>query len=191
LLSAAVIGCFSWELPETEHWIGPASWYASLVLSVSAILLASSMGWIFNTIAKSPKPPCLEKELAMILKVPPRRTGADDDDTREKGWLPKSIKARQAEIRWNMIFTWQAPMMLMAYSVMAFFVGLTVYVCTPLYDGGGWVKESNVRRANHQTCLTPLTLQCAIFYLVSCGLTGSIFVWCAFWAYRFVNIEQP
>ncbi|KAI0884482.1 uncharacterized protein GGS22DRAFT_189610 [Annulohypoxylon maeteangense] len=33
----------------------------------------------------------------------------------------------EVSIRWNMVFTWQAPIMLLAYSVMAFLVGMTVY----------------------------------------------------------------
>lgn len=47
----------------------------------------------------------------------------------------------EINIRWNMVFTWQAPMMLLAYSVVAFLVGLTVYVCTPLYTKGFQGKE--------------------------------------------------
>lgn len=58
------------------------------------------------------------------------------------GWIPKEMPF--VEVRWNMIFTWQAPMMLMAYSAICFLGGLTVYVCAPLYDGQGWVGASKV-----------------------------------------------
>lgn len=41
----------------------------------------------------------------------------------------------RAEVRWNMVFTWQAPMMLLSYSLIGFLMGLTICVLTPLYDG--------------------------------------------------------
>lgn len=180
--------------PPTQHWLGPACWYSSLVLSVFAILLSSSMQWIFNTIDKSPRRPCLEKELAMILSVRRDRPGESDrpdDDEAEKGWLPKSMRVPRVDVRWNMIFTWQAPMMLMAYSVMSFFVGLTVFVCTPLYDGGGWVDGSNVGSPVRSMGGVDLTSQTAVFYLVCCGYSCLTFIWCAYWAYRFVDIDDP
>lgn len=51
---------------------------------------------------------------------------------REKGKMPMT-RTEKAYIRWNMVFTWQAPMMLLAYSVIAFLMGVTVYITTPLY----------------------------------------------------------
>lgn len=41
----------------------------------------------------------------------------------------------RAQVRWNMVFTWQAPMMLLSYSLIAFVMGLTICVLTPLFDG--------------------------------------------------------
>ncbi|KAI1377435.1 hypothetical protein F4677DRAFT_57693 [Hypoxylon crocopeplum] len=61
-------------------------------------------------------------------------------------------------VRWNMVFTWQAPMMLLAYSVIAFLVGLTVYICAPLYGDGLRGREA------------------AIFYLASLGVGGLCFI---------------
>ena len=37
--------------------------------------------------------------------------------------------------KWKMMFTWQCPMMFMAYSVCFFLSGLMIYVCTPLFNG--------------------------------------------------------
>lgn len=45
-----------------------------------------------------------------------------------------------------MVFTWQAPMMLMAYAVIFFLAGLTVYVCTPLFKGEATTFGGKVRR---------------------------------------------
>lgn len=50
----------------------------------------------------------------------------------------------QVKVRWNMVFTWQAPIMLMSYSVVFFLLGLTIFVITPLYDGRNFDGESRV-----------------------------------------------
>ncbi|KAF6798816.1 hypothetical protein CSOJ01_12613 [Colletotrichum sojae] len=181
LISAAVIGCFSWPPPDSMHWLAPAFWYASISLSLFSILLASSEQFIFQTIHRSPRPRNVDKELAMILYI--RRSQAVEPvhspleevppipqireiKLREKGgWFPKEMPL--VEIRWNMIFTWQAPMMLMAYSALCFLGGLTVYVCTPLYDGQGWGDAGKA----------------AVFYLASFFFCGITFMWCAYWAY--------
>lgn len=50
----------------------------------------------------------------------------------------------RVSVRWNMVFTWQAPIMLMSYSVAFFLSGLTIFVLTPLYDGRAFDGESRV-----------------------------------------------
>ncbi|EFQ36386.1 hypothetical protein CGRA01v4_13743 [Colletotrichum graminicola] len=189
LISAAVIGCFSWPPPDSLHWLGPAFWDASISFSLFSILLAASEQFIFQTLHRSPTPRNVDKELAMILyirrsrKVEPLHSPLEElppipqiraIKIKDKGgWFPKEMPL--VEIRWNMVFTWQAPMMLMAYSAICFLGGLTVYVCAPLYDGQGWVGASKA----------------AVFYLVSFFFCGITFVWCAFWAYRFVDLGDP
>ncbi|KAI0379890.1 hypothetical protein F5Y04DRAFT_289722 [Hypomontagnella monticulosa] len=218
LLSAAVIGCFSWEAHGSEHWIGPAARYCSLVLSLFAILLSASQSFIFTALTKRRSRMGSDlhqyhhmRDVAMVCRIVekgdpsspssspaaatmPRssffltesESGGDDD--REKGkvtrsqsgveYLPTSARGNindniEVRVRWNMVFTWQAPMMLLAYSVIAFLVGLTVYICNPLYD-----KNLRGREA-------------AIFYLASLGVGGSCFMWCSFWAYKFVDLDEP
>jgi len=193
LLAAAVIGCFSWTTPQNgseQHWLGPAAWYCSLILSLTAVLLSSSEAFIFSAIKNAPPgspesssetditrsgtmPDRLIQELAMIVHcegrgvqpagavrmgtvsscsipsvntgVPTNHTERHRSDQQQQDLDPEeatrgSDHERGADpirvtIRWNMVFTWQAPIMLVAYSVVAFFVGLVVYVCKPLYDG--------------------------------------------------------
>ncbi|KAK3321369.1 hypothetical protein B0T19DRAFT_478482 [Cercophora scortea] len=179
LLAAAVIGCFSWMPQDNEHWLGPAAWYSCLVMSLFAILLSSSEAFIFSTIKDGPRPRLLVKELAMIALIkehnpeskPPHLARANTD--RERGKETPQY-ARDAEIRWNMVFTWQAPVMLIAYAVTCFLMGLTINVCTPLYDGVGFRDASKA----------------SIFYIVSFILSGAVFVWCSFWAYRFIDLED-
>ncbi|KAK1763960.1 hypothetical protein QBC33DRAFT_548426 [Phialemonium atrogriseum] len=191
LLSAAVIGCFSWIPQDTEHWLGPAAWYSSLALSLLAVLLSSSEAFIFSTIKNSPNRPDLSKELSMILSLShsywdeenviipnlernditePSQGSSREQRARK---LPAVERPVKVDIRWNMVFTWQAPMMLMAYSVIGFFMGLIIYVCTPLYDGTEFDGGSKA----------------AIVFLVCLAFGGAVFVWCSFWAYKFVDLD--
>ncbi|KAI1447157.1 hypothetical protein F5Y02DRAFT_37456 [Annulohypoxylon stygium] len=215
LLSGAVIGCFSWPSRNTEHWIGSAARYCSLVLSLFAILLSSSQSFILNAIIQknsraglTTQINSLARDLNMVCHIVWRdrklsSTVADaglrssffftesesgDDDRETGGHRRAEQQSRHGDssssaigdngdvievhIRWNMVFIWQAPMMLLAYSVLAFLAGLTVYICTPLYNSGLDGKEV------------------AIFYLASLGIGGFCFVWCCFWAYRFVDLEN-
>ncbi|KAK1515605.1 uncharacterized protein CCOS01_12803 [Colletotrichum costaricense] len=140
LISAAVIGCFSWPPPDSLHWLSPAFWHASISFSLFSILLAASEQFIFQTLHRSPTPRNVDKDLAMILYIRRSRTVEPMHSPLEEvppipqiraikikkkgGWIPKEMPF--VEVRWNMIFTWQAPMMLMAYSAICFLGGLTV-----------------------------------------------------------------
>ncbi|KAI1425681.1 hypothetical protein F5Y12DRAFT_355263 [Xylaria sp. FL1777] len=93
---------------------------------------------------------------------------------RENGRL-STLRTNQASIRWNMGFTWQTPMVLLAYSVIAFLTGVTIYVTTPLYIDDPSLGGKSA----------------AIFYLVGLFIGGSVFVWCSSWAHRFVNLDGP
>ncbi|KAK8019921.1 hypothetical protein PG990_005059 [Apiospora arundinis] len=109
-------------------------------------------------------------DISMIIRLEEER-GKPADQQRHRNSPPPPP---QALVRWNMIFTWQAPMMLLAYSVVAFLVGLTVYVCTPLYAD----DDSLGGRA------------AAYFYLSWFGVAAAVFVWCSFWAYKFVDLDH-
>jgi hypothetical protein len=114
------------------YWIGPALWYCTLVLSIVAILLSSSQAFIFGAL-NEPTPRFkssgdFRRYLSLILALPTGGSPLMGEDIRREN-LSNCIP------RWKMVFTWQAPMMLMAYAVMFFMGGLTVYVCTPLFKG--------------------------------------------------------
>ncbi|OTB16830.1 hypothetical protein K445DRAFT_316313 [Daldinia sp. EC12] len=173
LLSAAVIGCFSWEPRGEEHWIGPAAWHSSLILSFFAILLSGSESFIFSSIVCKARPFVFERDLSIICHVakmrgPTRsdstlvctrdsffsRSGDGEDRDVEKGGKshPRSRASNlsamdtvdgdiEVRVRWNMVFTWQAPIMLFVYAAIAFLVGLTAYVCVPLYTESPYRSE--------------------------------------------------
>lgn len=66
--------------------------------------------------------------------------------------IPRAVTAHfeaeeldiQVEVRYNMVLTWQAPIMLMSYSVVFFLLGLSIYVLTPLYDGRDFDGDARV-----------------------------------------------
>ncbi|KAI1317487.1 hypothetical protein F5Y16DRAFT_414611 [Xylariaceae sp. FL0255] len=175
LLSGAVIGCFSWNVRDEEHWLGPASWYCCLVLSLFAILLSSTEAFIFSSMKNSPRPIPLHSRISMICHTenyPREVTTALQPNDGERGESSEPHPVR-CYIRWNMVFTWQAPIMLLSYGVIAFLVGISIYIITPLYS--------------HDDTLGGK--QAAIFYLVVLVASGAVFVWSSFWAYKFVNLD--
>ncbi|KAK3315431.1 hypothetical protein B0H66DRAFT_565355 [Apodospora peruviana] len=187
LLAAAVIGCFSWAPKDEEHWLGPAAWYGSLVLSITAVLLSSSEAFILSAIKNAPpvsgSSSRLSQELSMILHVQNWNNGDnhDDDDNDPEGRSHHPVSHQgtgpvKVDIRWNMIFTWQAPIMLLGYSIIGFFMGLVIFVCTPLYDGHDGPYLNSPGKG-------------AIFFIVWSAVSGVVFIWCSFWAYRFVSLD--
>lgn len=102
----------------------------------------------------------------------------------------------QVKVRWNMVFTWQAPIMLMSYSVVFFLLGLTIFVITPLYDGRDFDGESRVSDGiPAQSCAiwaqnnSNAEEKAAIFYIVLVAIGGATFMWCSYWSYRFVELD--
>lgn len=165
LLAAAVIGSFSWPIPDTIHWLGPASWYASLIMSFCAVLLSSSEHFLYAASRDTTQHPDLRRRLNMVVRIrggapgdllistappPPDPAVHQPDQAAAQGTTTTTGPAGGgqntvrnsgapppvwAEVRWNMVFTWQAPMMLLSYSLIGFVMGLTICVLTPLYDG--------------------------------------------------------
>ncbi|KAI1753775.1 hypothetical protein F4782DRAFT_68040 [Xylaria castorea] len=176
LLSGAVIGCFSWNIRDEEHWLGPASWYCCLVLSLFAILSSSTEAFIFSSMKSSLRPISLQSRLSMICVTENylREVGSfesTNDSERGKSTDPPPVRCH---IRWNMVFTWQAPIMLLSYGVIAFLVGISVYIITPLYTDDQSLGGKPA----------------AIFYLATLVASGAVFVWSSFWAYKFVSLDE-
>lgn len=160
-----MIGSFSWPIPDTIHWLGPASWYASLIMSFCAVLLSSSERFLYAATRDHTKHPDLGRRLNMVVKISgggpgdlilskaPPSTSAVEPQQAARGTAgtavgqnsATSVEPLRAEVRWNMVFTWQAPMMLLSYSIITFVVGLSICVLTPLYDGREYDDGCKVR----------------------------------------------
>lgn len=91
--------------------------------------------------------------------------------------------------KWKMMFTWQCPMMFMAYSVISFLGGLTIYVCTPLFNGE---ISSNGGKASFPNILNIILIykKTGVFFLVISALAGSTFIYCSFWASKFIDLDR-
>lgn len=221
-----MIGSFSWPLPDTIHWLGPASWYASLIMSFCAVLLSSSEHFLYAATRDVAQHPDLRRRLNMVVRI---RGGAPADLLLSASPPPPSPAAQppqvgqgstgtaggqnsayagappvRAEVRWNMVFTWQAPMMLLSYSLIGFLIGLTICVLTPLYDGREYDDACKVCCfllfhfvgcfSSRMTALITDDLlklrpvQIAILYIVFSIFAGVTFVWCSFWEYMHIDL---
>ena len=117
------------------------------------------MTFIFISIKNSPTGRDLTKDLTIFAHVRDldEEAGPAEQNTTV---TTNSTNRRPAQVRrparisvnYNMVFTWQAPMGLMAYSAIGFIIGLMVYVTTPLYDGSAFGGDSKVSSLD-VTCL--------------------------------------
>lgn len=130
-------------------------------MALFSVLLSLSEAFIFTTIRDSPQKLGWQKEIAMILHLrgkntvgsglPSLKEPATSMDTSGISRRPRLATHSQTEeefvpvdVRWNMVFTWQAPVMLMSYSIIFFLLGMSIFVLTPLYDGRGFDGYSKV-----------------------------------------------
>ena len=123
---------------------------------MAAVLLSSSEAFVFKAIDEHWDALQLTKKLEMILcasKWYQEHTQRSNADQRpgpceglgiEDGSNTYAMNVAHVDVKWVMVFTWQAPMMLMAYSVIGFAMGLIIYVCVPLYDGRQFDDEGKV-----------------------------------------------
>lgn len=257
-MTAIIAASFSWPNVPSSHWTGPAFWYASLSLCISAIFLASQQLSLLSLISnkdpaeeKDDKPEweresaliTIRRHLRQILKekieVTPRIK--DDDGELPAGEKSSTVvtavgvgagsgrgRSKPADIEaqhgagdmtqmhghakevavegtetitevppsasidaltkvvghhstwetiksarwtftrwtfsWKVIFVWQCPIMLIAYSTVFYMVGLFVFVCTPVLEVRKWGPESYV----------------AVVYMASLGVSVWLFGFCSY-----------
>ncbi|KAF2281458.1 uncharacterized protein EI97DRAFT_364895, partial [Westerdykella ornata] len=162
VLAAAVIGSFSWTFVADAYWLTYGFWHSSLILSVLGMLLSASEATVLHL-------------LGPLSVSDKNSTKVDAIQTYSPLLLsPRNNSGRTFVPRKKMIFTWQAPLMFMSYSVCAFLLGLTILVCTPLIrDGANWTTGHNI----------------AIMYLITFGLAGTLFVFASFWVFHYVDLD--
>ncbi|KAK1779626.1 hypothetical protein QBC45DRAFT_441713 [Copromyces sp. CBS 386.78] len=75
---------------------------------------------------------------------------------------------------WRVMFVWQCPTMLIAYSTVFYMVGLFVVVCTPVLETRKWGPDSYV----------------AVVYMASLGVSVSLFGICSYGAYDYIHDDH-
>lgn len=138
VIVALVIGCFSWPDIRDHHWTARAFWYSCISLDVIAIGLATQQTTILESI---------------------------DHDMDQTGTLVETLGAMlvvgdqpNQEPNWMMIGVWQAPLMLLNYSIILFFVALTIHVCDAFVQERGWGDASKVCAFSWNTSSTDNTV---------------------------------
>ena len=126
LLFTSTISCLSWTTLDHVHWSGPALWYASIVLSLFAIVLGAQQvlitsGW---------KDLSLESTIEIKKLLTAKRVSKGRPQTPRKFFM----------------FVSQAPMMVLGYAINLFLAGLISVVISPLASKGVWESEAKVRQ---------------------------------------------
>lgn len=107
---ATVVSILPWNNLSGRHWFGVAAWYASIVLSVLAIVLGAQQTLLLQDLIE------VEGELVQQRLKSPRSHGQN----------PSHL----------MLMAWQSPLMCLRYSLILFFAALTTHVLSPLVMGG-------------------------------------------------------
>ena len=143
ILAGGVIGCLQWNALSNTFWLGPALWYCSLVLSILSMLLSSSQAFIFDSLNVPTEDEGSSGDYRRYLSIILKSRTKEFVGLGEEGSNPRKIK--EWSPRWRMVFTWQCPMMFMAYAVCFFLIGLTLFICTALINGEKRTGAAKVR----------------------------------------------
>ncbi|KAF1977177.1 hypothetical protein BU23DRAFT_500977 [Bimuria novae-zelandiae CBS 107.79] len=163
VLAAAVIGAFSWTTVEEAHWLTHGLWHSSLILAVLGILLSASEVTVLYILGPTHSSTVKPHQLKPFLtRYQPLLLSLTNNPTQI--FVPRR----------KMVFTWQGPLMFMSYSVCTFLAGLTVLVCTPLIR----FKRDDCWNAGHNI---------AVIYLAVFAFAGSLFIFCSFWVYHYID----
>jgi hypothetical protein len=95
----------SWAGLDERHWLGPACWYSSLVLSVASIFSGGHQIMVIEQLRP-----------ADLLRCHHRDFWGNSSDSR---WA-------------RVLFAWEVPFIFLHYSMVLFLVGLGSYVVSPV-----------------------------------------------------------
>lgn len=163
------------------------------MLSILGILLASQQIAVLNFLGHIPAEAdttfattTLDKYIPLLLVQQNPGTAVRLGERGNGLWHSTQWAPRQI-----MVFVWQCPIMFMSYSVCLFLLGLTLAVATPLIRlrEQGWSTDANVCLTSLKALLVLMCTQIAVFYLVTVGAAGALFVLSSFWVYHFVDIN--
>ncbi|KAF3913295.1 hypothetical protein ABW20_dc0100999 [Dactylellina cionopaga] len=177
-ITALVTATLSWGTIANSHYIGPAFFYTSLILSIIGMLLSAQQLTLLTLLGEFPedgrrlKRKFIEGYLHQLL-TEDEDNKHDDVERHNNQVTERRYKVRYWRLSWQMVFVWQIPMMAVGYSFLAYIIGLTVLICTPLIREP-WGDNSKI----------------AIFYLAFSGLSWGIFIYCSLCGYRNVSLDN-
>ena len=108
LIASATTGSIQWGSLERAHWIVPAAWYITLILSLMSVMVAFYLSILLSNFT-------INREGNKLLLI--------------------ALHSRQdpTKGRWGSLFALQVPMMILSYSLIAYITGLSVMVIRPLW----------------------------------------------------------
>lgn len=136
VMFTSVIQGLAWPSVSSSHWSGPALWYASIILAISAVVVGAQQSFLLPDLS------------------------AEEDTARIKAKIRKSDMAQTP--RSLLLFGLQCPLLLLSYSMLCFLGGLSAVVLSPLAQNPTWAGEAKVRMAQtaHVVHLILLTRLC-------------------------------
>ena len=153
-----MIGSFSWNAVLDAHWLTPALWYSSLVLSILGVIQSAQQIAVLQLLGQLPtRANDGFKDGAQVRRYLPLMMSEVSKQNTNAQRLIDRDGVGEWKPRYKMIFTWQCSTMVLSYSIIFFLAGLTILVCTPLIRGNGWNSGYNVSESFLiYTCSTQL-----------------------------------
>ena len=153
-------------------------WYLSLILAVVSLATAAQHSSVIQALLSRKHSSMAPATIALrnsrsILNIVAIDRGGPAEMNGDN--ISDSDIDRQVCASRMMIYVFQNPVMLMAYSWVTFMTGLMLRVISPL-GKKSWQNQNDRRTA--------------VFVLISGGIIFLNFAWCSFWWYRAVKDED-
>jgi hypothetical protein len=150
-------------------------WYFSLVLAILSLITAGQQSALIHTLVGREEDLFTNLHTKAILKLVAVNStyasatkDSEPDDSSDSSKTLSVGDEQETQPSVIMMYMWQNPVMLMAWSVVIFLLGLTLHVTSPLRHDLSGIN-------NRKT---------GIFFLTSGAIASLNFLWCNFWIYR-------
>lgn len=110
VIFATVPTCLGWIEISKAHWTAPAFWYVSIVLAIMSVVIAAQQTSVLSSLQKT-KFSIVQDRLVQSVAALPRR---------------------------KMLYAWQIPLQCLSYSIVAFLVGFSSYIVSPITAANPW-----------------------------------------------------
>jgi len=111
LITGTVVQALTWSQVQTPSQLPASLWYGSLVLSLTAICLATQQSVALNRISSY-------KDYASRIRSLLGQEIVSQDDDKGKRWVPRKLQ----------LYVWQTSIMLLNFGILLFVIGLGVMI---------------------------------------------------------------